>query len=322
MRNGGLELSVSLRNRRVWIAGHTGLAGSALVRRLQGEGCALLLPDRKRLDLRDQQATDDWIRGQQPDVIIMAAATVGGIEANRTRPADFLYDNLMMAANVIHAAAARRVSKLLFLGSSCIYPRAAAQPIPPEALLTGALESTNEAYAIAKIAGIKLCQSYRAQHGCDFISAIPCNLYGPGDCFDPLRSHVIPAMLMKFHHARLRNDPAVILWGTGMPLREFLHVDDLATGLLTLLKHYSGSAPVNIGSCEDMTIRDLAFLIADITGYPGEITFNPDMPDGTPRKILDSRVMMAMGWSPSISLREGLESTYQWYLKEGSSRAA
>ena len=315
-------MSVSLRNKRIWVAGHGGLVGGALVRRLQAEGAQLLLVDRKTLDLREQAATDAWVRSQQPDAIIMAAATVGGIDANRTRPADFLYDNMMMAANVIHAAAGRGVSKLLFLGSSCIYPRDTAQPITPDALLSGPLEPTNEAYAIAKIAGVKLCQSYRVQHGCDFIAAMPCNLYGPGDRFDLAGSHVIPAMMMKFHQARLRGDFSVTLWGTGTPLREFLHVDDLAAGLVTLLQDYSDAAPVNIGPGSEISISNLASLMAEITGYSGAIHFDSAMPDGVPRKILDSAILRQMGWAPAIGLRDGLAATYDWYCKAGSSRAA
>jgi len=322
MRSAGGRLSVSLRNRRIWIAGHGGLVGSALMRRLRGEECALLVCDRQTLDLRDQKATAAWIGRERPDIMIMAAATVGGIEANRTRPAEFLYDNMIMAANVIHAAAECKTEKLLFLGSSCIYPCDATQPIQAGSLLTGTLEPTNEAYAIAKIAGVKLCQAYKMQQGCDFISAMPCNLYGPGDRFDPVRSHVIPAMLMKFHQARQRNDPAVTLWGTGSPLREFLHVDDLAEGLVRLLQNYSGADPVNIGSGEEISIRNLAFLIADITGYTGSVIFDSSMPDGTPRKVLESSVMRDLGWSPSISLREGLRQTYQWYSKTVADRAA
>lgn len=304
------------------MAGHTGLVGSAMMRRLAREGCALLTVDRRTLDLRDQAATERWIKSNQPDGIIMAAAAVGGIEANRSRPEEFLYDNLMMSANVIHAAAQRGVSKLLYLGSSCIYPRMAAQPIAPDALLTGALEQTNEAYAIAKIAAIKLAQYYRIQNGCDFISAMPCNLYGPGDRFDALNSHVIPALMMKFHEAVRRGDQTVRLWGTGSPLREFMHVDDLAEALVFLLCEYSGDAPVNAGSGQEISIRDLALLMAEITGYAGRIEFDPAMPDGAPRRVLDSGALRAMGWAPAISLRDGLAATYEWYRRAGGSRAA
>ena len=292
------------------------------MRRLAREGCALLTVDRRTLDLRDQAATERWIKSNQPDGIIMAAAAVGGIEANRSRPEEFLYDNLMMSANVIHAAAQRGVSKLLYLGSSCIYPRMAAQPIAPDALLTGALEQTNEAYAIAKIAAIKLAQYYRIQNGCDFISAMPCNLYGPGDRFDALNSHVIPALMMKFHEAVRRGDQTVRLWGTGSPLREFMHVDDLAEALVFLLCEYSGDAPVNAGSGQEISIRDLALLMAEITGYAGRIEFDPAMPDGAPRRVLDSGALRAMGWAPAISLRDGLAATYEWYRRAGGSRAA
>ncbi len=315
-------MNATLRNRRVWVAGHTGLVGSAVMRRLGAEGCELLCVAHGELDLRDQQATAAWIEHARPDMIVLAAATVGGIGANASRPADFLYDNLMISANVIHAAALCGTEKLLFLGSSCIYPRHAVQPIVPESLLSGPLEPTNAAYAVAKIAGITLCQSYRTQHGCDFISAMPCNLYGPGDCFDPVRSHVIPAMMVKFHRAKLENVPSVTLWGTGEPLREFLHADDLADGLVMLLRDHSGPDPVNIGSGEEWHIRDLAALMAEITDYAGTILFDSSMPDGVPRKVLDSGVIRGMGWSPSVALRDGLESTYRWYCDTGGIRAA
>ncbi len=306
-------MSFLLRNKRVWVAGHNGLVGMAVVRRLEREECDLLTVERSRLDLRRQSDVETWIKDNRPDAVILAAATVGGIEANRTRPAEFLYDNLMMEANIIDAAAKGDVEKLLFLGSSCIYPRDTAQPIVEDALLTGALEPTNESYAIAKIAGIKLCQSYRRQYGCNFISAMPCNLYGPGDRFDAVQSHVIPALMMKFHAARINRMPSITMWGTGTPLREFLHVDELAAALIIMMQDYQGESPVNIGSGQEISIRELAMMMANVTGYDGDIHFDPSKPDGTPRKVLESRKMRDMGWAPSIPLRQGLEETYRNY---------
>lgn len=309
-------MSFSLRNKRIWVAGHNGLVGRAMIRRLEHEACDLLTIERSRLDLRRQGDVETWVKDTRPDVIILAAATVGGIEANRMRPAEFLYDNLMMEANIIDAAAKGGVEKLLFLGSSCIYPRDTAQPIVEDALLTGALEPTNESYAIAKITGIKLCQSYRRQYGCDFISAMPCNLYGPGDRFDAVQSHVIPAMMMKFHAARINRIPSVTVWGTGTPLREFLHVDDLAEALLIMLRDYQGESPVNIGSGEEVSIRDLAMMMGDVTGYNGEIHFDLSKSDGTPRKVLESHLIRDLGWSPALLLRQGLEETYSGYRQQ------
>lgn len=307
-------MSFALSRKRVWIAGHNGMVGRALVRVLKDENCTILTADRSDLDLRCQNDVNKWVSDQKPDAIVLAAATVGGIEANRSRPADFLYDNLMIASHVIHAAAENKVSKLLYLGSSCIYPRDTIQPISEKSLMTGALEPTNEWYALAKIAGVKLCQAYRRQHGCDFISAMPCNLYGPGDTYDAVQSHVIPAVLLKFHQAKMADAPQVVLWGTGTPLREFLHVDDLAAGLVRLLRGYSGEMPVNIGSGAEISIRDLAALAAEIIHYAGRIVFDDSMPDGTPRKVLDSSVIRAMGWEPGISLRAGLQAAYADYL--------
>lgn len=297
----------SLLNKKIWVVGHRGMVGQALLRVLEGRNCAVLTVDRGALDLRRQNDVESWLYQHRPDAILLAAATVGGIEANRTRPAEFLYDNLMIAANVIHAAAAVGTEKLLYLGSSCIYPRNTAQPIAESALMTGPLEISNEWYAIAKIAGVKLCQSYRRQYGCDFISAMPCNLYGPGDRFDKIRSHVIPALILKIDEAVRLNSPSVVLWGTGSPLREFLHVDDLAKASLLLLENYSGEQPVNIGSGEEISIKNLANSIAQICGFKGEFIFDPAMPDGTPRKILDSSAIRAMGWIPEIGLADGLE---------------
>lgn len=303
----------TLPNKRIWVAGHNGLVGSALVRALPAD--MVLTVDRDELDLRDQMAARLWVKRNKPDAIILAAATVGGIGDNKARPADFLYDNLMIEANVIHAAYETGVEKLLFLGSSCIYPRETVQPITEDALLTGALEPTNEAYAIAKIAGIKLCQSYRQQYGVSYISAMPCNLYGPGDRFDALRSHVIPALMLKMHHSQRERRPILELWGTGNPLREFLHVDDLARGLLLMLSTYDEPTPLNIGSGAEISIHDLAHMMAQVTGYQGKIIFNPEHPDGTPRKVLDSTRIRALGWQPRIDLMRGLQETYDWLCR-------
>ena len=302
-----------LPGKRIWVAGHNGLVGSALVRALPAD--MVMVVDRDELDLRDQMATRLWVKHHKPDAIILAAATVGGIGDNKARPADFLYDNLMIEANVIHVAYESGVEKLLFLGSSCIYPREAAQPITEEALLTGPLEPTNEAYAIAKIAGIKMCQSYRQQYGASFVSAMPCNLYGPGDRFDAMRSHVIPALMLKMHQARQEKRAQLELWGTGSPLREFLHVDDLARALILMLTEYNDSLPLNIGSGDEVSIRDLASTMAAVTGYQGQIVFNPAHPDGTPRKILDSQRVQALGWQPRIDLKTGLQETYDWFCR-------
>lgn len=306
--------SFSLRNKKVWVAGHNGMVGAATVRRLAREECCILTMERSALDLRAQADTQDWLAEHRPDVVIVAAAKVGGILANDTYPADFLYDNLMIEANIIRASFKAGVKKLLFLGSSCIYPREAEQPIKEEALLTAPLEQTNEWYAVAKIAGIKLCQAYRKQHGCDFIAAMPCNLYGPGDTYDEQNSHVIPALLMKMHKAKREGAAQVVLWGTGMPLREFMHVDDLADALVFLLKHYSDASPVNTGSGGEVSIRDLAGEIAQTVGYKGNILFDPEKPDGTPRKLMDSSRLHALGWQPRISLSDGLLQVYQDYL--------
>jgi GDP-L-fucose synthase len=297
----------ALPNKKIWVAGHRGMVGQALMRKLESRACTILTVDRNDLDLRQQSEVHNWLAHHRPDAILLAAATVGGIEANRTRPAEFLYDNLMIAANVIHAAAQTGTEKLLYLGSSCIYPRDTAQPIVESALMSGPLEPTNEWYAIAKIAGLKLCQSYRKQFGCDFIAAMPCNLYGPEDRYDAIQSHVIPALILKIEEAIRLNQPAFTLWGTGTPLREFLHVDDLAAALILLLEHYSDEPPVNIGSGTEVSIKNIADMIAQICGYRGEIVFDATMPDGTPRKMLDSTGIRAMGWAPGIQLRQGLE---------------
>lgn len=305
----------SLTGKRVWVAGETGMVGQAIVRRLASEGCTMLSAGHKQLDLIRQDAVDSWMDANKPDLIFLAAARVGGIHANNSFPAHFLYDNLMIAANIIEAARKADVAKLVFLGSSCIYPKLAPQPIPEDALLTGALEPTNEWYAIAKIAGIKLCQSYRIQHGCDFISAMPTNLYGPGDNFDLESSHVLPALLRKAHEAKLGNAAKMTVWGSGTPLREFLHVDDLADALVFLAQNYSGGDIVNIGSGEEVTIRSLAEQVAAAVGFSGALDFDATKPDGTPRKLIDSSRLHAMGWSPRKPLLDGLTETYRWFLE-------
>jgi len=305
-----------LQGKKIWVAGHNGLVGRALVRRLAKEHCELLTVDRSQLDLCVQADVESWVETQRPDAVFVASARVGGIHVNNTMPADFLYDNLAIGSNIIHAAYKFGVKKLLFLGSSCIYPRAAAQPITEDALLTGPLEPTNQWYAIAKIASIMLCQAYRKQHGCDFISAIPTNLYGPHDHFDALSSHVIPALMLKFHDAKTKNIPQVELWGTGTPLREFLHVDDMTDALVLMMKNYSDEAPINIGSASEISIRNLAETMATIVGYTGQIRFNPAMPDGMPRKTLDISRITSLGWAPKIPLQEGLAETYRWYCKQ------
>ena len=320
MADDRLAQPFSLHGKRVWVAGHRGMVGSATVRRLAKESCEILTADRSELDLRDQTGVASWMERAKPDVVIVAAATVGGIYANSTRPADFLYDNLAIETNIIHAAFNQRIEKLLFLGSACIYPREATQPMAEEALLTGPLEPTNEWYAIAKIAGIKLCQAYRKQHGCDFISAQPNNLYGPGDNFDLEGSHVIPALMVKAHEAKLSDANAFELWGSGKPLREFLHVDDLADALVHILKHYSGPVPLNIGTGEEVSIADLARLVAEAVGFRGTLTFDTSKPDGSPRKLLDDRRMKGLGWKSSINLKDGLASTYRWFLEHQTER--
>jgi GDP-L-fucose synthase len=300
---------------RVYVAGHRGMVGSALLRRLAREDCTLLTVDHRELDLRHQAGVADWMRAKKPDAVIVAAATVGGILANDTRPAEFLYDNLMIEANLIEAAREIGVRKLLFLGSACIYPRLAPQPMAEEALLTGPLEPTNEWYAVAKIAGLKLCAAYRRQHGSDFISAQPNNLYGPGDNYDLASSHVIPALLAKTHRAKIENAPSVEIWGTGAPLREFLHVDDLADALIFLMRRYSGELAINIGTGEEISIAGLAHLIGEVVGYRGAYRFDRAKPDGAPRKLLDISRLTALGWQPSIPLRQGVADAYRAYLE-------
>ncbi|WP_282189137.1 GDP-L-fucose synthase [Azospirillum sp. SYSU D00513] len=307
------EAPFRLEGRRVWVAGHRGMVGSALVRRLASEGCTVLTAGRAQVDLRRQAEVEAWMEAERPDAVIVAAAKVGGILANSTRPAEFIYDNLAIETNIVHAAQQAGVAKLLFLGSSCIYPRMASQPITEDALLTGPLEPTNEWYAIAKIAGIKLCQAYRRQYGCDFISLMPTNLYGPGDNFDLTSSHVLPALLAKIDRARREGLGTVELWGSGRPRREFLHVDDLADASVFLLQNYSGDVPLNVGTGTDVTIRVLAELIAEVVGFEGEFVYDTSKPDGTPRKLLDVGRLSALGWTARIGLREGIESTHAWY---------
>jgi GDP-L-fucose synthase len=304
-------MTFDLSGKRVWVAGHRGMVGGAVVRRLASENCEVLTAGRDVVDLTNQAAVDRWMDKTRPDAIVLAAAKVGGIHANNTMPAEFLRDNLVLETNVIHAAYQCGVEKLLFLGSSCIYPKMAPQPISEDALLTGPLEPTNEWYAIAKIAGIKMCQAYRKQYGCDFISAQPTNLYGPGDNYNLETSHVLPALLRKFHEAKESGAKSVTLWGSGTPLREFLHVDDLADALVFLLKSYSGDTPLNVGSGSEVTIRELAETIADVVGYNADLVFDPSKPDGTPRKLMDSSQLHALGWNNVRSLRDGIDQTYQ-----------
>ncbi len=299
---------------RIYVAGHRGLVGSAIVRRLQQAGHEdLLVASRHELDLRNQADVNRFFAEHQPEYVFLAAAKVGGIQANSTQPAGFLYDNLAIETNVIHAAWQQGARKLLFLGSSCIYPKLAPQPIKEEYLLSGPLEPTNEAYAIAKIAGLKMAQAYRTQYGFRAISLMPTNLYGPGDNFDLETSHVLPALIRRFHEARLGGAPEVVLWGTGTPRREFLHVDDLASAACFAMEQYDDAAPVNVGVGEDVSIADLARMVAQVVGYAGAIRFDAAYPDGTPRKLLDVSRLAALGWKASIPLAEGIASTYRWY---------
>jgi GDP-L-fucose synthase len=301
---------------RVFVAGHGGLVGSAVLRRLEAEGFPhVLTATREQLDLRDQAAVNYWFKANRPEYVFLVAGTVGGIMANSTRPAEFIYDNMMIHATVVHAAHLFGSRKLLYLGSSCIYPRDAPQPMKEEHLLSGYLEATNEPYAIAKIAGIKLCQAYRKQYGCDFISAMPTNLYGPHDNFDLASSHVLPALIRKFHDARLAGRREVEIWGTGTPRREFLHVDDLADACVFLMRRYDEAPHVNVGTGEDQTIRELAETVRDIV-HPGAVlVFDASKPDGTPRKLLDVGRLHALGWRHRIGLQDGIESSYRWFLE-------
>ena len=301
---------------KVYVAGHRGMVGSAIVRALQAQGYGnIVTRSSAELDLRNQAAVNAFFAEEEPDHVFLAAAKVGGILANDTYPADFIYDNLVIETNIIHAAFRQRAKKLLFLGSTCIYPKLAPQPLKEEYLLSGPLEPTNEWYAVAKIAGIKLCQAYRKQHGCDFISAMPTNLYGPGDNYDLEKSHVIPAMLRKMHEARVGGADRVTLWGSGTPLREFLHVDDLADALLFLMASYSGESHVNVGVGNDLTIRELAEMMRDVVGFQGELVFDRSKPDGTPRKLVDTTLINRLGWHAKINLKQGLEEAYSWYIE-------
>ena len=303
----------------IYVAGHRGLVGGAIVQALNRQGYAnLLTTTRQELDLRDQAAVQRFYRQYSPQYVIVAAAKVGGILANDSYPADFIYDNLMIEANLIHGAYVSGVKKLLFLGSTCIYPKLAPQPLKEEYLLTGPLEPTNEWYAVAKIAGIKLCQAYHAQHGCRFISAMPTNLYGPGDNFDLYNSHVLPALIRKFHEAKVNGLPGVSVWGSGRPRREFCYVDDCANACVYLMEHYDDPGVINIGVGEDLTIADLAKKVKSTVGYNGDIVFDSTKPDGTPRKLVDVGRIFALGWRPQVSLDDGIAQTYQWYLENAA----
>jgi len=309
---------------KVYVAGHRGMVGSAILRRLQVQGVATVTRTHAELDLTDQAAVRGFLQAERPDAVILAAAKVGGIHANNTYPADFIYENLMMECNVIHQSFAAGVQRLLFLGSSCIYPRAVTQPMAEEALLTGVLEPTNEPYAIAKIAGIKLCESYNRQHGTDYRSVMPTNLYGPGDNFHPANSHVMPAMMRRFHEAVREGRDEVVVWGTGTPRREFLHVDDMAEASLFVMNldpatYEANTRPmlshINVGTGEDVSIRELAELLAEVTGFKGRLVFDATKPDGTPRKLMDVSRLASMGWRARTGLREGIEGTYRWFLQ-------
>ncbi len=308
-----------LKAKRVWVAGHRGMVGSALVRRLAAENCSVLTVSRDVVDMRRQVDVEQWMAREKPQVVFLAAAKVGGINANNIYPAEFLYENLMIEANIIQAAYKVGVEKLVFLGSTCIYPKLAAQPIVEESLLTGPLEPTNEWYAIAKIAGIKLCQAYRRQYGCDFIAAQPTNLYGPGDNYDLANSHVLPALLRKAHEAKLRGDASFTVWGSGTPLREFLHVDDLADAVVHLSKAFSGEGHINIGSGQEVSIRKLAEMICAEIGFKGNLVFDASKPDGTPRKLCDVSKLKALGWDHARDLKTGLTQTYADFLKRPES---
>jgi GDP-L-fucose synthase len=306
--------SYELTGKRVWVAGHRGMVGSALVRRLEREGCEILTVTRTEVDLRRQAEVEDWVNAARPHAVFLAAATVGGILANDTRPAEFIYDNLVIETNIVHAAWTARVEKLLFLGSSCIYPKLAPQPMREDALLTGPLEPTNQWYAVAKIAGIKLAEAYRRQYGADFISAMPTNLYGPGDNFELKGSHVVPALIAKTHAAKESGAKEVEVWGTGKPRREFLYVDDLADALVFLMRQYSGAEHVNVGTGSDVTIRELAELVRKVVGFEGGFRFDSSKPDGTPRKLLDVSKLAQLGWAARTPLEEGLRLSYRWFL--------
>ena len=309
-------MKFDVHGKRVYVAGHRGMVGSALVRRLAREDCQILTVSRGEVDLRNQQAVDRWFDEHRPDVVFLAAARVGGIYANNAQPGDFLYDNLALQTNLIEAARRVQVAKLLFFGSSCIYPRLAPQPMPESCLLTGSLEPTNQWYAIAKIAGLKLCEAYRRQYGCDFISVMPTNLYGPGDNFDPLTSHVLAALIVKIDDAVRCGHDRVVIWGTGTPRREFLHVDDLADAAVFLIKNWSSDEHINIGAGQDLSVAELARTIGRIIGFEGNFVFDPSKPDGTPRKLLDVAKLNALGWRYRTDLESGIRQTYDWYRRE------
>jgi GDP-L-fucose synthase len=313
--------SFDLAGRRVWVAGHRGMAGSAIVRRLQRENCEIVTATREELDLLRQEEVHAWVAGNRIDAVFLAAAKVGGILANSTRPAEFLYENLSIETNVIHAAKDAGVKKLLFLASSCIYPRLAEQPMREEALLTGPLEPTNEWYAIAKIAGIKLCQAYRRQYGCDFVSVMPTNLYGPGDRYDAGGGHVVAALIMKIHAAKVSNSATVELWGSGTPKREFLFSEDLADACVFVMKNYSGEMCLNVGTGRDMTILELAETIARIAGWDGTFTFDRSKPDGMPQKVMDVSRLKALGWSAPTGFETGMKEAYRWYVANVAEKA-
>lgn len=305
------------KNAKIYVAGHRGLVGSSIMRCLEKHGYDnIIVRTHKELDLRNQEQVNRFFEQEKPEYVFLAAAKVGGIWANNQAPADFCYDNLLISANVVHAAYEHKVKKLLFLGSSCIYPKMAPQPIKEEYLLTGALEPTNEGYALAKISGMQLCKFYRRQYGCDFISAMPTNLYGINDNFDLNNSHVLPAMIRKFHEAKLGNKSEVVLWGTGKVLREFLYVDDLADALVHLMNNYSAESHVNVGTGEDLSIHDLALIVKDVVGFKGEIVYDSTKPDGTPRKLLDVSLLHSTGWHHQTSLRTGIEKVYDWYCNQ------
>ncbi|MBB4103756.1 GDP-L-fucose synthase [Allorhizobium borbori] len=314
-------MAFELEGKRVWVAGHRGMVGSAVARRLERENCTMVFTGRERVDLTRQNEVERFLREEKPDVVIMAAAKVGGILANSQYPADFLYQNMIIEANITHAAHEVGVSKYLFLGSSCIYPKFAPQPIVESSLLTSALEPTNEWYAIAKIAGLKLAEAYRRQYGHDFISAMPTNLYGPGDNFDLNSSHVMPALIRKAHEAKLRGDREIVIWGTGTPRREFLHSDDCADALVFLLKNYSGEEHVNVGSGEDITILELTQLVCEVVGFEGKIVHDLSKPDGTPRKLMSADKLRGLGWKPRIALRDGVSASYDWFKANMASTA-
>jgi GDP-L-fucose synthase len=311
------SFNFSLIGKKVFVAGHRGMVGSAIVRRLATENCEILVADRNDADLQDEAQTRSWLEKHKPDVVVLAAARVGGIGANNALPVDFLCDNMRIQLNVIQGSHAVGVDRLLFLGSSCIYPKFAKQPISESELLTGALEPTNEWYAIAKIAGLKMCQAYRQQFGRDYVSAMPTNLYGPGDNYHPEHSHVPAALLRRFHDAKLANAPTVSVWGTGTPLREFLYVDDMADACVFLLKHYSQREPINVGTGEEVSIGEFAERVAEAVGYRGELVFDSSKPDGTPRKLLDSSRLRALGWKPKVTLQQGLPIALEDFLNGG-----